>query len=130
MSHPFDFVEYIYIVLLITSDFVSGYWYIVFYLFMLCFIEGGGDAEWEQTEKERFNEYDKNHDGKLDRTDIKPWILPDNVELAKEEADHLISRADDNKDGQLSEQEIVDHHDDFVGSQATNYGAFLPKEEL
>lgn len=92
--------------------------------------EGGGDAEWEETEKERFNEYDKNHDGKLDRTDIKPWILPDNVELAKEEADHLISRADDNKDGQLSEQEIVDHHDDFVGSQATNYGAFLPKEEL
>lgn len=92
--------------------------------------EGGGDEEWEETEKERFNSYDVNHDGKLDRQEMKPWILPDNTETAIEEAEHLISRADDNKDGKLSKEEIVDHHDDFVGSQATNYGAFLPKDEL
>lgn len=92
--------------------------------------EGADDPEWEATEKERFTDYDKNNDGKLDREEMKPWILPDNMETATEESDHLIGRADDDKDGKLSEKEIVDHNEDFVGSQATNYGAFLPHEEL
>lgn len=57
-------------------------------------------------------------------------MLPDNNEAAVEEAEHLIERSDSDKDGKLSIEEIVNNHEDFVGSQATNYGEFLPKDEL
>ena len=57
--------------------------------------------------------------------EIRPWVLADNREEAEEEADHLIEEADTNKDGQLSEEEIVDQHDTFVGSQATDYSRYL-----
>lgn len=47
--------------------------------------------------------------------------------MAQEEARHLISSADNNKDSKLSEDEIVEHHETFVGSEATDYGRALPK---
>ena len=81
-------------------------------------------------EEERFKDYDLDRDGQLNKEEIRKWVLPDNTEAAKEEAQHLIDRADDDKDGKLSLDEILEHHDDFVGSQATNYGAYLPKDEL
>lgn len=64
------------------------------------------------------------------KKEIKDWVLPDNNEAAVEEAEHLIERSDSDKDGKLSIEEIVNNHEDFVGSQATNYGEFLPKDEL
>nr|XP_034311901.1 calumenin isoform X1 [Crassostrea gigas] len=81
-------------------------------------------------EEERFTDFDKNRDGILDKKEIKDWVLPDNNEAAVEEAEHLIERSDSDKDGKLSIEEIVNNHEDFVGSQATNYGEFLPKDEL
>lgn len=81
-------------------------------------------------EEERFTDFDKNRDGILDKKEIKDWVLPDNNEAAVEEAEHLIERSDADKDGKLSIDEIVSNHEDFVGSQATNYGEFLPKDEL
>lgn len=39
--------------------------------------------------------------------------------------DHLFDSADDNHDGQLSFEEILHHHDVFVGSEATDYGGDL-----
>ena len=100
----------------------------------MLFAADGQDREWILVEEERFTDYDKDKDGKLDKDEIRAWVLPDNSEAATEEAEHLIEKADGvdvgEKDGQLSIEEIVAHHDDFVGSQATNYGAFLPKDEL
>lgn len=49
--------------------------------------------------------------------------------MAQEEAQHLITSADDDKDGKLSEEEIVTNHETFVGSEATDYGRALPKHE-
>lgn len=49
--------------------------------------------------------------------------------MAQEESRHLLSTADDNKDGKLSEEEIVNNHETFVGSEATDYGRALPKHE-
>ena len=49
--------------------------------------------------------------------------------MALEESKHLIQSADENKDGKLSEEEIAQHHDVFVGSEATDYGRALPKHE-
>lgn len=49
--------------------------------------------------------------------------------MAQEEARHLVSTADENNDGKLSEEEIVKNHETFVGSEATDYGRALPKHE-
>ncbi|KAI1299851.1 Calumenin-A [Halotydeus destructor] len=78
------------------------------------------------TEKERFDkDHDIDKDGKLNHNEIMNWIIPDNDDLAEQEADHLIVSSDVNDDGKLSVQEIVDHHDIFVGSEATDYGEKL-----
>lgn len=37
----------------------------------------------------------------------------------------MILSSDDNKDGKLSVEEVVSHHDIFVGSEATDYGERL-----
>ncbi|XP_013789368.1 reticulocalbin-2-like [Limulus polyphemus] len=77
-------------------------------------------------EKDHFeNEYDVNHDGKLEKAEVLKWLLPDNDEVAENEAVHLIKESDDDKDGKLSIQEILDHHDTFVGSEATDFGEHL-----
>lgn len=36
-----------------------------------------------------------------------------------------MASADDDHDGHLSFEEILDHHDVFVGSEATDYGDHL-----
>lgn len=38
-----------------------------------------------------------------------------------------MENSDTNKDGVLSIDEIVDHHEIFVGSEATDYGEHLHK---
>ncbi|KAL4236212.1 EF-hand domain pair [Mactra antiquata] len=83
------------------------------------------DQEWEIVEKERFQDYDVNKDQLLSFDEIRPWVLTDNLEEAQEEADHLFSKADENLDDRLTEREITDHHEEFVGSQATDYGRHL-----
>lgn len=61
---------------------------------------------------------------------MKLWVLPETeFAMAQEEAKHLVTSADDNKDGKLSEEEIVNNHETFVGSEATDYGRALPKHE-
>ena len=76
-------------------------------------------------ERERFRDYDRNKNNLLNFDEIKPWVLTDNREEAEDEADYLLKRADDNEDNKLSESEILKHHDEFVGSQATDYGRHL-----
>ena len=46
-------------------------------------------------------------------------------EIADDEVDHLFSSADDDLDEKLSFDEILEHHDVFVGSEATDYGEHL-----
>ena len=89
------------------------------------------EPEWVADERNRFNEeYDKNHDGKLSKEEMKLWLLPEtDTAMAQEEAHHLVSSADDNKDGKLSETEILKNHHVFVGSDATDYGRALPKHD-
>lgn len=82
--------------------------------------------EWVQREREQFHTFrDKNHDGYLDRDEIREWIVPANYDHAEAEAKHLIYEADTNKDGILTKEEILDNYDVFVGSQATDFGEAL-----
>lgn len=89
------------------------------------FVGDAHDKQWEIVQKERFHEYDKNKDNLLDMDEIRPWVITDNQEEAEEEAEHLFSKADADRDGKLSELEIVNAHEEFVGSQATDYGRHL-----
>ena len=45
------------------------------------------------------------------------------------ETKHLISEADGNADGVLTKEEIVEKHDLFVGSQATDFGDILLRHD-
>jgi len=86
----------------------------------------GKDKEWLLTEKDRFdNDLDKNGDNLLSHEEIYAWIIPSNEEIAEEEVNHLFAGADSDADGLLAFQEILDNHDLFVGSEATDYGDHL-----
>ena len=52
----------------------------------------------EDEDREEFkNHLDKNGDGKLDREDIKAWIIPDDYDHVDEETKHLIRESDVNE---------------------------------
>ena len=82
-------------------------------------------------EREQFREYDKDGNGFLGKEEIQSWTIPDTEEIAEEEVNHLFSESDADKDGRLSQEEIVAQHDLWVGSSATAYGDHLAaKDEL
>lgn len=84
------------------------------------------DQEWMITEKDRFDQdFDKNGDGYMDKEETILWLQPNNWDTATIEAEHLIEKSDDNKDGKLSVKEILDHHSVFVGSEVTDFGNHL-----
>ena len=77
-------------------------------------------------DRENFATYDKNSDGKLDRHEIHHWAIPDHADIAQEEAIRLFQSTDDNKDKQLSVDEILRHKDQWIGSAVTSYGEHFP----
>ncbi|XP_046385127.1 reticulocalbin-2 isoform X1 [Ischnura elegans] len=84
------------------------------------------DREWLIAEKDKFDhDFDKDRDGSLDSSEIIAWMVPSNEEIAEEEVSHLFASSDDDHDDLLSFPEVLDHHDIFVGSEATDYGDHL-----
>ncbi|XP_017767396.1 PREDICTED: reticulocalbin-2 [Eufriesea mexicana] len=84
------------------------------------------DKSWLLIEKDKFDfEHDKNKDGRLDSNEILSWLVPSNEEIASDEVTHLFAASDDDHDNRLSFDEILDHFDAFVGSEATDYGDHL-----
>ncbi|RZF32957.1 hypothetical protein LSTR_LSTR000827 [Laodelphax striatellus] len=84
------------------------------------------DKEWLLSEKEKFDEeYDKDGNGVLNTSEILAWVVPSNDEIATEEVDHLFASSDDDQDNVLSFDEILENHEIFVGSEATDYGEHL-----
>uniref|UniRef100_A0A1I8H5M9 Reticulocalbin-3 n=2 Tax=Macrostomum lignano TaxID=282301 RepID=A0A1I8H5M9_9PLAT len=91
---------------------------------------GEPEPDWVQQERDTFrSQRDANKDGKLDLAEVSAWILPTNYDQVDAETKHLFSQADLDKDGRLSKQEILDHHDIFAGSQATDFGEALRNHE-
>ncbi|XP_053305505.1 reticulocalbin-1 isoform X1 [Spea bombifrons] len=90
--------------------------------------EGGPEPDWVETEREQFADFrDLNKDGKMDKDEIRHWILPQDYDHAQAEARHLIYESDQNKDKLLTKDEILQNWNMFVGSQATNYGEDLTR---
>ncbi|TNN21122.1 Reticulocalbin-2 [Schistosoma japonicum] len=84
-------------------------------------------------ERENFKNYDINADGKLDHDEMALWITPGFNRTATDEMEHLFNETDKDKDGLLTKEEVIDQHDLWVGSQATDYGRHLenlPRDEL
>ncbi|XP_062592134.1 calumenin-B-like isoform X1 [Saccostrea cucullata] len=89
-----------------------------------------GTPDWVQSEKDQFvNHRDKNMDGKLDAEEVKAWVIPEDYDHSSAEALHLVNACDDDKDGKLSKDEILEHYDLFVGSQATDFGEALTRHD-
>jgi len=85
--------------------------------------------EWASHEKDRFERsLDADKNGKLEGDEILAWAVPSNVEIAKDEATHLLGVADSNRDALLSLDEILNESELFVGSAATDYGKRLEDE--
>ena len=56
------------------------------------------EPDWIKTEREQFQNFrDKNKDGKMDRQEVKHWIIPDDYDHSNAEAKHLIFEADASK---------------------------------
>ena len=84
--------------------------------------------DWVLEDRKHFRDkLDKNKNGKLEREEMKAWVLPNRDDTLKE-TKHLIADADDNEDGRLSFDEVVDHFHTFVGSTATDHGQALRDE--
>ncbi|XP_063799630.1 reticulocalbin-2 isoform X2 [Pseudophryne corroboree] len=89
------------------------------------------DPQWVIVERDRFvNDYDKDGDGKLNPTELLSWIVPNNIGVSQEEANHLVESIDQDGDGKLSEYEILQNRDIFLTSEATDYGRQLQDEHF
>lgn len=90
--------------------------------------EKGDTPDWVLEDRKHFKDkLDKNKNGILERDEMRAWVLPDREDTIVE-TKHLIKSADDNEDGRLSFDEIVDHFATFVGSTATDHGQALRDE--
>ncbi|XP_062513307.1 calumenin-like [Corticium candelabrum] len=94
--------------------------------------EGNDEPDWVKAERESFTESrDVNKNGKLDKEELMEMLAPDNYNQGDAESRHLIFEADSDKDNKLSESEIIEKYDLFVGSQATEFGEALTwRDEL
>lgn len=80
--------------------------------------------------QEVFDQMDLDDSDKLNGIELFLWINQDNGEIAADETDHLIMECDKDHDDVLSYKEIVDKMDDFLDSDATEYGSLLQHDEL
>ena len=79
--------------------------------FQLLASQSGGNPDINDQRKlrEHFNEdYDINKDGKLDKDELKEWLIPTRAS-AMRGTRKILKLADNNGDGQLSMEEIIDN---------------------
>lgn len=61
---------------------------------------GEEEPDWVKSERTQFEQYrDKNKDGKMDKEEVKNWIVPPDYDHSDAEANHLIYEADSDKVG-------------------------------
>jgi len=92
--------------------------------------EEGLEPDWVVSEKKQFEEYrDTNKDGFMDAEEVKAWIVPHDFDHSEAEAKHLVYESDQDGDGQLTKEEILEKYDLFVGSQVTDFGEALSRHD-
>lgn len=88
------------------------------------------DEEERENLEEIFDQLDLNSDKFLSGFELTLWIQQDNGEIAADETDHLMSEADSDEDGYLSYDEVHNAMEEFIESDATEYGYMLKHDEL
>ena len=74
-------------------------------------------------DKDKFeNDLDRDRDGFLQKEETIQWLIPNQHEIANDEADHLIAACDEDKDGRLTLDEIVKNYEVFLESELTDHG--------
>lgn len=69
----------------------------------------------QKVAKQFFNQQDKDEDGNISRDELKLWIESiSSASRAKKEAQLLLHTADDDKDGLLTEEEMINHVNLFL----------------
>lgn len=87
------------------------------------------DKEWQQERSKEFRtQIDRDGDGKVTKEELKRYLDPRNPEQAKSDTKGLIEVVDDNKDGYLSWDEIMQHKDVFIQSKVVNVKRTLHDE--
>ena len=74
--------------------------------------------------EQNFDDYNLDHNGKLDAIELQPWPEPSLREASVEEAKHLMESTDLNQDGQVNEEEILSQQDTWISSSAMYYKHF------
>lgn len=65
------------------------------------------EPEWVQNERTQFQNYrDKNKDGRMDRSEVRDWILPPDYDHAEAEAKHLVFESDANRVSYLRRSQL------------------------
>ena len=60
----------------------------------------GEEPDWVKNERSQFHEHrDRNGDGKMDKAEVKEWIIPPDYDHSEAEARHLIYETDGDKVG-------------------------------
>lgn len=86
--------------------------------------------EWVGDEKANFDyNLDKNQDGRLDRSEIRSWVVPDDATTFDVEARHILYNADTNRDRKVTVEELQAKFDVLIESSITNQG-YAVHEEL
>ncbi|XP_074641354.1 calumenin-A-like [Tubulanus polymorphus] len=95
------------------------------------------EDDWPRAVKlaqKEFVAHDLNEDGVFDFDEVVAWFLPPMEVIASDDVKELIKKADSNKDGKLSEKEILDSYDFFDAnaaiSQAYTENSYKLKDEL
>jgi len=92
--------------------------------------EDDDEASWIPYEQEKFKtDLDTDKDGVLKGDEILKWSGPMNADdQAKGEVEHLIKECDVDHDGKLTLEEILDNHQIWLHTEATNFGHHLTDE--
>lgn len=82
--------------------------------------------EFLEEEKHRFNDdFDRDGNGFIEGEELSFWMGPDNTEIAIEETEHIMEMSDEDQDGLITLAEVLDNHDLWVDSDATQFGQQL-----
>ncbi|XP_065909737.1 45 kDa calcium-binding protein-like [Dysidea avara] len=79
------------------------------------------DKAAKERRRREFQEHvDSNQDGVADQVELEEYMDPQNMQHAFNEGMFLIEQVDDNQDGLLSLEEILNHEELFVGSRISD----------
>ncbi|GFR92887.1 calumenin [Elysia marginata] len=95
--------------------------------------EKEGEPDWVRTEREQFANFrDKNHDGYLDKEEIREWIIPEDYDHSSAEAQHLMRSSDEDGVGDMwprSEEEEKQEEPEWIKNEREQFSSFRDRNK-